>query len=111
MLTSGQRESSAGSSIEAGAFLDEAFRHVMIEAFEAAGAMDLANALDRDYLSLADTPSAFDLALVREAFRAEKRGDVATARRFAQHSLDALRFADQDVPAAKDLEAMISRLR
>jgi eukaryotic-like serine/threonine-protein kinase len=96
---------------ESGPFLDESFRHLMVEAFEASGASDLAIDLDRDYLDFVDSPNAFDFALVREAFRAEKRGDTATARKLAQHSLNALRFADQDVPAAKDLSALLSRLK
>ena len=95
---------------ESGAFLDEAFRVVMIEAFDAAGLPELGDHLDAQYVSLVDHPKALDLSLVRAAHRAEKRGDHAQARKLAEHMLDALRFADSEVPLTKDLDALLKRL-
>ena len=95
---------------EAGAFLDEAFRHVVVDAFDRAGMPDFSDRVDSDYLSLTDYPRAIDLGLVRAAFRAEKRGDNATARKLAEHMIEALRFTDSDVPFTKDLQALLARL-
>ncbi len=95
---------------ESGVFMDESFRHVLVDAFDAAGAYDLAEQADEDFIAVADEPGAMDLAFVRSAFRAEKRGQPALARKLAEKSLAALRYADDDVPVARDLEALLKRL-
>jgi serine/threonine protein kinase len=95
---------------ESGAFLDEAFRVVIMEAFDRAGMPEFSDRIDADYLSLADHPHAIDLSLARAAMRAEKRGDVVQARKLAHHMIEALRFTDSEIPLTKDLQALLDRL-
>jgi len=96
---------------EVGSYMDESFRHVLTDVFDAAGVSDLAEGIDADFVTIVDATSAMDLAFVRGARRAEKKGDYALARKLAEKCLSALRFADDDVPATKELEAMLERLK
>ena len=66
---------------EAGAFLDEAFRHVVVEAFDRAGMPEFSDRIDTDYLSLLEYRRAIDFSLVRAAFlRWTPRIGVAVTR-------------------------------
>ena len=49
---------------ESGAFLDEAFRLVLLDAFDRAGLTDFADGIDSDYLTLVDYPRSLDLSPV-----------------------------------------------
>jgi hypothetical protein len=96
---------------EAGAFLDDSFRLIMVAAFDLAGMPDLGDLVDGDYIGLSEFPNAMDFSFVRGAMRAEKKGDVAHARKLAEHCLSATRFSDGgQLPLTKDLEAMLKRL-
>jgi hypothetical protein len=95
---------------ESGAFLDEAFRFVIVDAFDRAGMPDFSDRIDADYISLVAHPKAVDFSLARAAMRAEKRGDHAQARKLAEHMIEALRFTDSDLPVVKDLQALLARL-
>lgn len=95
---------------ESGAFLDEAFRLVLIDAFDAAGMPELGDRIDADYAALLDYPHAVDFSLVHAARRAEKLGDHDRARKIATHLIEALRYADAEVPIVKELEALLKRL-
>jgi hypothetical protein len=96
---------------ESGAFLDEAFRLVMLDAFDAAGMSELGDRIDSDYVGLLDYPRSVDFSLLRIALRAEKRGDKVLARKIALHLEEALRFADAEVPMAKDVERLLERVK
>lgn len=95
---------------EAGAFLDDSFRIVMVQAFDTAGLPELGDLVDADFIGLAEYPNAMDLAFVRGAMRAEKRGDFAGARKLAEHCLSATRFSDGELPLTKDLQDLLKRL-
>jgi hypothetical protein len=95
---------------ESGAFLDESFRLVMVSAFDAAGMVDFGDLVDEDFLGIADLPKGMDLALVRGAVRAEKRGDYALARKLAEHCLAVTRFSDSELPLTKEMEGLLKRL-
>ena len=88
----------------------ESLRHVMAEAFDRSGMMDLGARLDADILTLADQPGAMDPAFPRGAIRAEKTGDFATARKLATVALTKWRTADDDVPAALEMKALVKRI-
>ena len=95
---------------ESGAFLDEAFRLVLLDAFDAAGMSELGDRIDTDYAALLDYPHAVDYSLVHAARRAEKLGDHERARKIAMHLIDALRYSDSELPIIKELEALLKRL-
>jgi hypothetical protein len=95
---------------ESGTFLDEAFRIVMIDVFDAAGMPEIGDRIDADYVGLVSYPHAVDYSLWHAALRAEKLGDPERARKLATHVIEALRFSDSEVPMTKDLDALLKRL-
>jgi hypothetical protein len=95
---------------QAGAISDEGLRHILADTFDRAGMTDLAERADADFGGLAEVEGAMDLALVRGAFRAEKAGDFARARKLATISLERFALADEDPAAMKDLQALLKRL-
>ncbi len=88
----------------------ESLRHIIVEAFDRSGMMDLGARLDADMLSLADMPGAMDPAFPRGAIRAEKRGDFAVARKLANAALAKWQTADDDVPQAAEMKALLKRI-
>jgi len=77
------------------------------EAFEAAGETDLAWRIDDYRVARAHRT---ELAHVRQALRAEKKGDVARASELAQRVVDKWSTADADVPHVKRMRALLARL-
>jgi predicted Ser/Thr protein kinase len=88
-----------------GAVTGEPFRHALAEAFDRAGLPDNAEAVDRLFYDLADM-GGLDLALVRGARRASKRGDHELAQRLARACVAKFNHADADVAGLAELEAL-----
>ena len=76
---------------------------------ERSGDEDNAARIDARYLHDGAFNGA-EPAHVREALRAEKRGDVATARAMAKKVIDAWSVADMDVPAVAEMRKLVARL-
>jgi eukaryotic-like serine/threonine-protein kinase len=81
----------------------------LAEAFERSGDSDNAARVDARYLADGRFNGA-EMAHVREARRAEKRGDVAQARAMAKKVIDAWSVVDMDVPAVDEMRQLIARL-
>jgi serine/threonine-protein kinase len=96
--------------LRAPGWIQDPLRDVMAIAFERAGAADLAEEVDGPTLAFIDYPRTADLAWVRAAKRAEKRGDKARARKLAQAVVDKWRFADEDIPSVREMKALLSKL-
>ncbi|MBV8756987.1 MAG: serine/threonine protein kinase [Deltaproteobacteria bacterium] len=78
-------------------------------AFEKGGDPENAARIDARYLSNKRF-NGVEPAHVREALRAEKRGDVAKARELAKKVIDAWSVADTDVPAVAEMRKLVARL-
>jgi serine/threonine-protein kinase len=88
-----------------------AFMHNMLAiAFDHAGDPVNASRIDARYVAHGATYNGAEPAHAREALRAEKRGDVATARSLAKKVIDAWSVVDMDVPAVKEMRALVARL-
>ena len=96
---------------QGGAVSDEGLRHIVADTFDRAGLFDLGEREDADFSALAELPGAMDLAILRSAFRAEKQGDLALARKLAAICLERFSVADEDPAAMKDLVALAKRLQ
>ena len=57
-----------------------------------------------------DLPRTPDLSWVRAARRAAKRGDAAVAKKLARAILDKWRFADEDIPAMREMRSLVAKL-
>ena len=79
--------------------------------FDRTGDYDLADRVDEQALATAGPYNGADLAYVRGALRAEKRGDYERARKLAQGVIDAWSVADETVPAVADMRRLLARLR
>jgi hypothetical protein len=80
----------------------------MVIAFEQAGANELVERIDAPRL---DTPGAFngaDLAHVRGARRALKRGNLAAAKGFATRVADAWTVADEIPPSVAEMQKILA---
>lgn len=88
----------------------ESIRHVMAEAFDRSGMSDLGARLDADVLGLVDQPGAMDLAFVRGAFRAERAGEASKAKKLATVVLAKWQTADDDIPATREVKALLERV-
>ncbi len=85
-------------------------RDFLVEAFERSGDTALATKLDAEYLSRGNRWAGADLVYVREARRAEKRGDFTRARELAKKVIDAWSVADVDVPAVAEMTKLVARV-
>jgi hypothetical protein len=79
-------------------------------AFERTGEPDLAERVDKPTLAATGSFNGVDLAWVRAAKRAEKRGDRETARKLAEQVVEAWSTADEAVPAVAEMRALLARL-
>jgi hypothetical protein len=85
-------------------------REPLATAFDKAGEPDLGDEVDAPVVALVDTTRTADLAWVRAARRAQKRGDVPQARRLATAVIDKWRYADETVPATQEMRALLAKL-
>jgi serine/threonine-protein kinase len=86
-------------------------RDLVSTAFERAGEDDLSARIDAPALARPGRGNGVELAWVREARRAAKRGDAAPARKRAQEVIDAWSVADVEVPAVREMRKLITRLK
>jgi serine/threonine protein kinase len=86
------------------------FRHILATVFDRAQMPELAARVDSRFMQLVDAPDAVDLAFARAAVRAERSGNVLEARKFAQACIERWQHADDDVPARKDMVALLKRI-
>jgi len=86
------------------------FRHILATALDRSGMQDLAARHDAAFLQLVDAPDAVDLSFARAALRAEKEGNVPVARKLAQVSVDRWQHADDDIPARREMQALLARI-
>jgi hypothetical protein len=89
----------------------EPLNDVLATAFDRADAPDLGEEVDAPRLSLIDMPRTADLAWVRGAKRAQKKGDIARAKKLAQLVVDKWRFADEDIPAVREMRELVGAPR
>jgi len=86
-------------------------RDVMATSFERAGKDDLVERIDAVVLHGPGRYNGAELAFVRAARRAERRGQVTEATVWAQRVIDAWSVADTDVPAVAEMRKLVARLR
>lgn len=86
------------------------FRHVLTTVLDRARLDEMAERVDAPFLTLVDTRSAVDLAFYRGALRAEKKGDYATARKLAEAGVERWQHADDDVPAFREMQTLLTRI-
>jgi serine/threonine protein kinase len=84
--------------------------HVPADVYDAVGDEAVAAALDATLLRERRFFHGINLAFVREAKRALRRGDKARARALAQQVVDAWSLADVEVPAVKEMRQILARL-
>jgi eukaryotic-like serine/threonine-protein kinase len=85
-------------------------RDVVATAFERAAEDDLVEKLDAPILGYPGRYNGAELAHVRAARRAARRGDKDTARKMARRVIDAWSVADEQVPAVDEMRKLIARL-
>ena len=86
------------------------FMHdLLATAFERGGDPENAERIDERFLKQKRFNGA-EPAHVREALRAEKRGDFDKARALAKQVIDAWSVADTDVPAVAEMRKLVARL-
>jgi hypothetical protein len=92
--------------LRAPGWLQEPLHNFMAIAFERAGSPDLAEEIDAPVVGLVDAGGPAELAWVRAAKRAEKRGDMARAKKLAQAVIERWRVADEDIPSMKEMQRL-----
>jgi hypothetical protein len=96
--------------LRAAGWVQGPLREPLAIAFDRAGETELADEVDAPVVALVDLPRTADMAWVRAAKRAHKRGDVVQARRLAKAVIDKWRFADEKVPAAQEMKELLAKL-
>jgi serine/threonine protein kinase len=84
-------------------------RDPVVIAFDRAGELDLAEEVDAPTVALVDLPRTADIAWVRAARRAHKRGDHERARKLAQACIEKWRFADETIPAIQEMRDLLAK--
>jgi hypothetical protein len=79
----------------------------MAIAFDRGGSPELGDEVDAATVGTLDMPRAAHIAWVRAARRAQKRGDMARAKKIAQTVVDKWRFADEDIPSVREMRALL----
>ncbi|HEX3480595.1 MAG TPA: protein kinase [Kofleriaceae bacterium] len=82
----------------------------MVAVFDGTGAPDLAARVDAEVMQRAPEFHGATLGHVRQAHRAQQRGDLEEARRLARQVIDAWSVADEELPAVQDMRRLISAL-
>ncbi len=96
--------------LRSAAWVQGPLREPLAIAFDRAGEIDLAEEVEAPVVALVDYPRTADMAWVRAAKRAQKRGDLAQARKLAHAVVDKWRFADEKVPAAQEMKDLLAKL-
>ena len=96
--------------LRAPGWIQDPLRDVMAVAFDRAGEYDLGAEIDESRVAAVDLPRAAELAWVRAAKRAYIKGDHARARTLAQAVVDKWRFADEDLPAMREMKDLLAKL-
>jgi hypothetical protein len=96
--------------LRAPGWIQAPLREPMAVAFDRSGAPELADEVDQSMVALVDLPRTADLAWVRTARHAQKRGDNARAQKLAQAVVDKWRFADEDIPAVHEMRELLAKL-
>jgi hypothetical protein len=92
-------------------WVDAGMRDALAIAFERAGDLELAERLDAPIVAKGGRYNGIELAHVRAAWRAEKRGDKELAKKLAQQVIDAWSVADEEVPAVVEMRKLLLRLK
>jgi len=93
-----------------GAWVQGPLREPLAMAFDLGGESELAEEVEAPIVALVDLPRTADMAWVRAAKRAYKRGDHAQARKLARAVVDKWRFSDEKVPAAQEMKELLAKL-
>jgi serine/threonine protein kinase len=96
--------------LRAAGWVQGPIRAPLAVAFDRAGEPELAEEVDAPVVALMELPRTADMAWVRAARRAQKRGENARARTLAQAVVDKWRFADEKVPAAQEMRELLTKL-
>ncbi len=91
-------------------WIQDPVRDIMAVAFDRSDMVELAEEIDGPSVAAVDLPRPAELAWVRAAKRAEKRGDRERARKLARAVVDKWRFADEDVPSVREMQQLLARL-
>jgi eukaryotic-like serine/threonine-protein kinase len=91
-------------------WIQEPLVDVLAVAFDRADAPELGDEVDASRVALVDLPRTADLAWVRSAKRAQRKGDVIRARKLAQAVIEKWRFADEDIPAVREMRELLIKL-
>lgn len=78
-------------------------------AFDRAGELELGEEVDAPTVALVDLPRTADVAWVRAARRARKRGDHERARKLAQACVEKWRFSDETIPAVQEMRDLTAK--
>jgi hypothetical protein len=89
----------------------DGMRDLLATVLDRTGEGDLAEKLDAPIVSTMGRYNGVELAHVRAALRAEKRGDTERARALAQKVVDAWSVADEEVPAVAEMRKLVKRLK
>jgi predicted Ser/Thr protein kinase len=92
-------------------YLVETVRDAFATDAERTGDSDLAEKIDATALAQPGAYNGVDLAWVRAARRAAKRGDAALARKLAQQVVEAWQFADEVPPAVGEMRKLLGASR
>jgi serine/threonine-protein kinase len=96
--------------LRAPGWIQEPLRDMLAVAFDRSGMPELGDELDAAAVAAIDLPRPAELAWVRAARRAQKRGDNARARKIATAVVDKWRFADEDLPAMREMKDLLAKL-
>ncbi len=91
--------------------LAEALRNPMAMALDRAGEMDLADRVDDPPVASNLTAPDAELAYVRKALRAEKRGDLETAHKLARIFVDRWDTADERPPMVAEMKRVLAKTK
>ena len=82
----------------------------MANAFDKSGSPELGDEIDMPTVATLDQPRPAELAWVRAARRAFKRGDKERAKKLAQRVVEKWRFADEDIPAMREMKELLVKI-
>ena len=99
------------SATRSGGWMVDQLREPLATALDKSGDAELGESLDALVTATPGLCNGADLAFVRSARRAEKRGDKERAKRLARAIVEAWSVADETVPAVAEMKKMLERLK